>query len=160
MYQLLERFPLVGFHPRAMGHQTPPGYRIDGRINAVQGINRRLVGKVKVDHYDILADIFLILELLTRGDENAIITDLFWDQVGTSNAPGGCSLHRTWEGQKAAVLGLAAMYPEFVTVRKKIVKTGWWKDEEGNPLPRYDFVVQWKKAAQYGARQKEMQNAQ
>lgn len=150
MFVLLKETALVGFHPRAMGNNAPLHIKHNGRINAIQGINRRLVGPVKVDYWPILADMVLNLTLLTRGTPNAIICDLFWDQVGGSNAPGGCSLHRTQEQQKEAVFGLKAMFPDFVTVKEKYVKDGWW----GPDVPRYDFIIQWKKAYEYGKSRK------
>lgn len=152
MHTLLNEHPLVGFHPRAMGNNTAgTDVMYDKRINAMQGLNLDLIGKVKVDYYPILADMFLNLTLLTRGQGNAIICSPFWDQVGSSNAPGGCSLHRTWDQQREAVLGLKAMFPEFVTVKEKVVKDGWW----GPDKPRYDFIIQWKKAALFGRKLKE-----
>lgn len=146
----LRETPLVGMHPRAMGNNAPLGWLRNKRINAMQGINRDLIGPLKVDHWPILADMVLNLSLLTRGQENALYCGLFWDQVGTSNAPGGCSLHRTWQQQKDAVLGLKAMFPDFVTVKEKYVKDGWW----GPDKARYDFIIQWKKAAEHGKSRK------
>lgn len=148
MRGLLDTHPLVGFHPRAMANNCRDGVMLNKRINAVQGLNLDTIGSVKVDQYPILADMFLNLTLLTRGQQNALICGPYWDQVGTSNAPGGCSLHRTWEQQRDAVLGLKEAFPDFVTVKEKVVKNGWW----GPNKPRYDFIIQWKKAAEYGQR--------
>ena len=131
-----------------MANNITDGVMFNKRINAVQGLNLDLIGKVQVDQFPILADMFLNLTLLTRGQQNALICGPYWDQVGTSNAPGGCSLHRTWEQQRDAVLGLKEAFPDFVTVKEKVVKNGWW----GPDKPRYDFIIQWKKAADYGQR--------
>lgn len=146
MERYLEDTALVGFHPRALGNNAPLHSKHNGRINAIQGINRRMVGSLKVNYWPILADMVLNLSLLTRGQGNVVICDLFWDQCGGSNAPGGCSIHRTQEQQKEAVFGLKAMFPDFVTVKEKYVKDGWW----GPDVPRYDFIIQWKKAYEYG----------
>ena len=148
MEELLDDYPLIGFHPRAMANNCSDGVMLNKRINAVQGLNLDLIGDVGVAKYPILADMFLNLTLLTRGQENALICGPYWDQVGTSNAPGGCSLHRTWEQQRDVVLGLEVAFPQFVTVKQKVVKNGWW----GPDKPRYDFIIQWKKAAEYGQR--------
>lgn len=137
---LMDDYPLVGLHPRAMGNNAPEGIKECTRINAMQGVNIDKIGPLKLDHWPILADMVLNLSLLTRGDKTAIWCDLFWDQVGASNAPGGCSLHRTAEQQAEAVLGLKAMFPEYVTVKEKEVKKGWFGGK------RLDFVVQWKRA--------------
>lgn len=144
---MLHKYPLVGLHPRAMGNNAAPGIKECTRINAMQGVNRDLIGPIKLDHWPILADMVLNLTLLTSGFKTAINCDLFWDQVGGSNAPGGCSLHRTKEQQREAVLGLAAMFPKFVTVVEKSGQKsggGFWAD-------RVDFRIQWKKAYESGS---------
>lgn len=141
--RMLEVYPLVGLHPRAMGNNAPRGIKEVTRINAMQGVNLDAIGPLKLDHWPILADMVLNLSLLTRGQKTAIWCDLFWDQVGSSNAPGGCSLHRTAEQQAEAVHGLAAMFPGLVSVKEKEVKKGWFGGK------RTDFVIQWKKA--YGS---------
>jgi len=144
--EMLDTYPLVGLHPRAMGNNAPVGIKECTRINAMQGVNLDTLPRMKVDYWPILADMVLNLALLTSGIKTAIWCQLFWDQVGTSNAPGGCSLHRTWEQQKTAVLGLQAMFPKVVAVKEKVVKDGWW----GPDKPRFDFVIQWRKAYELG----------
>lgn len=145
---MLDTYPLVGFHPRAMGNNAPVGIKECTRINAVQGMNLDTMPGMRVDYWPILADMVLNIGLLEQGVKTAIWCQLFWDQKGTSNAPGGCSLHRTPEQQKEAVLGLAAMFPNVVTVKEKVVKNGWF----GPNTPRTDFVVAWRKtkAARHG----------
>jgi hypothetical protein len=141
---MLDSYPLVGLHPRAMGNRAPAGVKECTRINAMQGVNLNLIGRIKVNYWPILADMVLNLTLLTRGQKTAIWCELFWDQVGASNAPGGCSLHRTPEQQTEAVLGLRDLFPEVVTVKEKEVEKGWFGGK------RTDFVIQWKKAYQMG----------
>ena len=138
---MLQKYPLVGLHPRAMGNNAPRGIKECTRINAMQGVNTDLIGPIKLDHWPILADMVLNLTLLTSGFKTAIDCDLFWDQVGGSNAPGGCSLHRTQEQQREAVCGLAAMFPDVVKMVVKEQKSGggFWAN-------RVDFRIQWKKA--------------
>lgn len=142
---MLNYYPLVGLHPRAMGNNAPHGVKECTRINAMQGVNLDMIGHVKLDHWPILADMVLNLTLLTRGQKTAIWCELFWDQVGASNAPGGCSLHRTAEQQAEAVYGLHNMFPEVVTVQMKQVKKGWFGGQ------RADFRIQWQKAYKLGA---------
>lgn len=143
--EMLDTYPLAGLHPRAMGNNAPRGIKEINRINALQAVNLDLIGPIKLDYWSILADMVLNLRLLTTGRKTAVWCELFWDQVGQSNAPGGCSLHRTAEVQTEAVLGLAALFPEFVTVKEKEIKGGggFWSK-------RTDFVIQWKKAYEQG----------
>ncbi len=141
---MMEDYPLVGLHPRAMGNNAPIGIKECTRINAMQGVNLDLIGPIKLDLWPILADMVLNLSLLMRGQKTAIFCNLFWDQVGASNAPGGCSLHRTAEQQAQAVYGLAGMFPDVVTVTEKEVKKGWFGGK------RVDFRIQWQKAYKLG----------
>lgn len=139
----LDWYPLIGIHPRAMGQEAPALWKADSRINATQAVNTDLIPRdLKLDHWPILADMVLNLSLLQRGAHTLVRTELFWDQYGGSNAPGGCSLHRTWEQQRDAVLGLKEMFPDLVTVKEKVTKNGWW----GEDKPRTDFVIAWRKA--------------
>lgn len=152
---MMEQYPLVGLHPRAMGNNAPRGVKEVARINAVQGLNLDLIGPLKVNYWPILADMVLNLKLLTRGQKTAVCCELFWDQVAGSNAPGGCSLHRTPEQQDIAVRGLFDMFPDVVTVKYKEIKTGGWFGGE-----RTDFIVKWQKAYQMGvAHARESQKA-
>lgn len=143
---MLDSYPLVGLHPRAMGNNAPRGIKEIARINAMQGVNLDMIGPVKLDYWPILADMVLNLSLLTRGQKTAIWCELFWDQMGSSNAPGGCSLHRTPEQQVDAVHGLAKMFHPHVTIKEKEVKKGWFGGK------RTDFVIQWKKAYTNGTK--------
>lgn len=141
MRGLLESFPLVGVHPRQMGQDAPDGWVENGRIICVQGINRDLVGAVKVDQFPILADVILNCTLLARGQKNALITSYFQDH-GPCQAPGGCSIYRTPEMQHRAVRYLSERWPGFVKVVERKVKTKWLQNEEG---VRYDYRAYWKK---------------
>lgn len=142
MEVLLEKYPLVGVHPRAMGQNAPPGYVENGRIICIQGINRRLIGDVHVADHPILADVFLNCALLARGMPNAIITDFFQDH-GPCQAPGGCSIYRTSEMQERAIDDLCRLYPGYIKkVYRKPKVAGWMVGEDGT---RVEFTGQWKK---------------
>lgn len=139
--ELLSDTALVGVHPRQMGQNTKPPYVDNGRIICIQGINRRFIGKVKVDQFPILADVVLNCTLLSRGQANKIITTHFQDH-GPCQAPGGCSIYRTSEMQRAAVEYLAQRWPDYVKVVERRVKTNWLQNEDG---VRYDYTCQWKR---------------
>lgn len=139
MEHLLDEFALVGVHPRQMGQNTEPPYVNNGRIICIQGINRSKIGQVKVDQFPILADVVLNLTLLARGEPNAIITTFFQDH-GPCQAPGGCSIYRTPEMQRAAVAYLANRFPGFVKVVEKKPKVAKWMGDT-----RYDYTAYWKR---------------
>ena len=143
----LDTYPLIGLHARMMGQHTPPGFILNKRISNVQAVNTDLIGRIRVDTLPVLEDMLLNLSLITSGKNTAVYCNLLYDQVKGSNAPGGCSLHRTWEQQRDAVLALKEMFPDIVTVKMKKTKDGWWEGRE-----RFDFVISWKTAEQIGKR--------
>ncbi len=147
MEKLLDDYPLVGVHPRQMGQNAKEPFVENGRIICIQGINRRLVGSVKVDQFPILADVVLNCTLLSRGQKNAIITTFFQDH-GPCQAPGGCSIYRTPEMQMGAVRYLADRFGPHVKVVERAVKTKWLQNEQG---VRYDYRAQWKNLYRAGA---------
>lgn len=135
----LDRYALVGVHPRQMGQNTLEPMELNGRIICIQGINRRLIGKVKVDQYPILADVVLNCTLLARGQPNAILTTFFQDH-GPCQAPGGCSIYRTPEMQREAVDYLVRRFPGFIKGVERRPKAAKWMGEV-----RYDYTCQWKR---------------
>ncbi len=147
MEALLDTYPLVGVHPRQMGQHTKPPYVENGRIICIQGINRRLIGQVKVDQYPILADVVLNCTLLARGQRNAIISTFFQDH-GPCQAEGGCSIYRTGEMQNRAVDYIAQRFGPFARTVQRHTISGWLQDEKG---VRNDYTCQWKRLHAAGA---------
>lgn len=147
MEELLDIYPLVGVHPRQMGQNTKPPFVENGRIICIQGINRRMIGHVKVDQFPILADVVLNCTLLARGQKNAIITTHFQDH-GPCQASGGCSIYRTPELQQAAVGYLANRWPDHVKRVERRTKDKWLADANG---VRHDYRCSWKALHAAGA---------
>jgi hypothetical protein len=141
METLLDDTALVGVHPRQMGQNTHPPFVDNGRIICIQGINRRLIGKVKVDQFPILADVVLNCTLLGRGIGNKIITTHFQDH-GPCQAPGGCSIYRTAEMQRSAVEYLSNRFPGYVKGVERVTNDKWLANEAG---VRYDYTAMWKR---------------
>jgi hypothetical protein len=136
---LLEAYPLVSVHPRQMGQNAPRPYALNGRVICVQGFNRKHTRGIKVDQFPILADVVLNCTLLARGLPNALITEFFQDH-GPCQAPGGCSIYRTPEMQRAAVQYLVRRFPGFVKEVERRPKVAKWMGDT-----RYDYTCQWKK---------------
>jgi len=138
MELLLEDTALVGVHPRQMGHiQTPP-FNENGKVICIQGINRRLVRTIPdLAKFPILSDVILNATLLARGQGNKIITTYFQDW-GSCNAPGGCSLYRTPEMQAEACHWLEERFGPYIKAVEKESKDGWLGGK------RVDFRGQWK----------------
>lgn len=139
MEALLDVYPLVGIHPRAMGHAAPEGHVENGRIICVQGINRRLVGPVQVDQFPILADVILNCTLLGRGDKTALITNFFQDH-GPCQAPGGCSIYRTPAMQEQVIDWLVQRWPGYVRKVLRKPKVAKWMGDT-----RVEYTAAWKR---------------
>ena len=145
MWQMMEEqldcFPLVGVHPRMMGHQQPTPYKDVGKMVTVQGINTRLFPTAprmpKVDYDPILADVHLVCWLLAHGCPNRIITK-YVVNWGPSQAAGGCD-YRTLDMQREACERVAEMYGPHAKAVTKTPKTVKWLGDS-----RTDLRVQWK----------------
>ena len=145
MEYLLDDTALVSFHPRQMGHTKEPPYDKNGKIVCVQGINRKLVGKVPdLNKFPILADVVLNATLLERGLGNKIITTLFIDWY-PCQADGGCSFTRTPEIQAEACYWLEKRFGPYIKAVEKEAKSGWLGGK------RVDFRGQWKALYNAGA---------
>lgn len=145
MEHLLDESALVGVHPRQMGHIQKPPFNENGKVVCIQGINRSRVGNVPdLSRFPILADVILNATLLERGLGNKIITTFFQDW-GSCQAPGGCSLTRTPEMQAEACYWLEERFGPYIKAVKKTAKDGWLGGE------RVDFRGQWKALFNAGA---------
>lgn len=69
-------------------------------------------------------DIDVTLQLLTRGYENWV-SAVYRADFPTAN-PGGCSLSRTLESHNESSRMLVELWPEFVKLNEKELKTGPW----------------------------------
>ena len=145
MEHLLDDTALVGVHPRQMGHIQKPPFNENGKVLCIQGINRSRVGHIPdLNRFPILADVILNATLLERGVGNKIITTFFQDW-GSCQAPGGCSLTRTPMVQAAACYWLEERFGPYIKAVKKTAKDGWLGGE------RVDFRGQWKALFNAGA---------
>lgn len=144
MERLLLDTALVGIHPRQMGHTQPTPYVENGKIICIQGINRKLIGKMKINQYPILADVILNATLLSHGQGNKIVTTICQDH-GSCQAPGGCSLYRTPGMQAEACYYLEERFGPYIKAKIKEAKDGWLGGK------RVDFTGQWKRLYAAGA---------
>ncbi len=117
-----------------------------GRPLRFLAYNRLMVKPVgaRFDRIELMEDFDMTLQLLRVGLPNCILWSWAHDQVGGSNAKGGCSTYRTGEKQAEAARTLAALHPGFVKVVEKETK-GAWKGLAVNGK-RTDVQISWKKA--------------
>lgn len=138
----LDHYPMVGIGPREGGNRNTETFLYNTRIMRVIGVDRNYF---KENHIccgaqQYMEDFHLNLQVLRSGRDTQVVNRYVSNQAGGSNAPGGCSIHRTPNGQDAAARALAARHPGFVRVVQKATKTAW-----GGGV-RTDVVVSWKKA--------------
>jgi hypothetical protein len=141
----LDNYALVGVHPRQMGNMAKRPYEMNGRIICMQGLNREMIGHVKVDQFPILADVVLSCTLLGRGIPNILLTTFFQDH-GPCQAPGGCSIYRTPGMQRDAVSYLASRWPSCVKMVERRAKQANWLGGDS----RWEYTCQWKQLYKLG----------
>ena len=91
-----------------------------------------------------MCDFHMTLSLLELGYPNCVMNWCTQNQIGGSNAPGGCSETRTVAAQAEAAHNLRRLHPQFVTVVEKTTKTAWGGGT------RTDVRIAWKEALKYG----------
>lgn len=91
-------------------------------------------------------DFHMTLCFLNAGYKNRILHTFAQEDVGGSNAEGGCSLYRDAAVQRKTALWMAENHPE-VKIRGKYSKGSWGLQElaDGRNF-RVDINVQWKQA--------------
>lgn len=87
-------------------------------------------------------DYHVNLQLLTKGYANRIIYK-YVVNPGVSQASGGCSEYRDIEFHNNACRKLVAAFPEFVSLKEKMTKSGPWKG-----IIKLGINGKWKKAYQ------------
>jgi hypothetical protein len=96
MFDLLDRYPMVGLVDKAWSHLTPREFKECTRFNDIHGYNRDLFPDpwpaFRVPH-DEEHDVHL--QFLTRGIKTAVSTE--FSKMSKSDRPGGCS---DWRNQQ------------------------------------------------------------
>lgn len=90
------------------------------------------------DDTEAYCDFNLSLKLLMEGYLTCAISSLFISQ--NFNAPGGCSLYRSFDQEEKAIDALLYRYKEFITIKYRKIK---WKNEY---VIRRVPTVYWKRA--------------
>jgi hypothetical protein len=99
---------------------------------------------LKLEHcrVPLMEDFDVSLQSLEQGRQNLCLS--YWAQgQRVTNESGGCSDWRTLEMHNAAAHELAALHPQFVSLRQKINRSGV---REGLS-ERTEVTIQWKRAA-------------
>lgn len=122
-----------------VGAGPSPILQENGRAIRVCAFRTHEFNECSHNRVEVMEDIDVALQLLSRGHKNAILYHWAQDQKAT-NAPGGCSTWRTHEVHDAAARRMAELWPGICTTRLKENKTG------GEFGTRTEITVQWKSA--------------
>lgn len=148
--QKLDTYAQVGISPRPGNNRKVQPWLIPGRAYSVYGLNIKKLrelgvgfdGMYKKDNrIKLYEDFYLTLALLSRGHANAIWFEYCF-QTDHGKA-GGNNTIRTNELQKLCAEALAAEFPDYVKVVKKVAKTFKIPGQEEY---RWEVAIQWKKA--------------
>jgi hypothetical protein len=135
--------PHAGFGVRQGNHLEEAGWKIAARMCHSLAYYLPIAAKeARFDVIELREDFAFTLQLLLKGDRNAVWTETVVNQL--TNAPGGCSTYRDLEMNNAEAEKLAAMFRGYVRVDEKPYKTN----------PRLEVHCQWKKALEDGRSQK------
>jgi hypothetical protein len=135
-------YPHVGFGPRQGNNHESGGWKSPDRMQCALGYYLPIVTKCRWDLVELREDMCVTLQLLLKGYPNAVWTGTVVDQ--RYDAPGGCSNYRTPEMNDAEAERLAALFPDYVSLRSKDYKAG----------SRLEVHCQWQKALRDGCSQK------
>lgn len=130
----------VGVSMRQGNNRLDPDFNPNTRLNGFIAYNTKRFLSVEHDRTNPMNDFDVNLQLLRKGYDNELLSQYCYNQGGT-NAPGGSSDYRTLETQAQAAHKLAEMHPGFVSIRKKVNKTG-----DPSLRERTEVTVYWKKA--------------
>jgi len=122
-----------------VGVGPSPILQENGRAIRVCSFKTKEFNECEHGRVQVMEDIDVTLQLLSKGHRNAVLYYWAQDQKAT-NAPGGCSAWRTHEVHDRAAHKMAELWPGICTTRLKENKTG------GEFGTRTEITVQWKKA--------------
>jgi hypothetical protein len=132
-------YPHVGFgQAQGNNRNAEVGWKIPGKMVCALGYYLPIVTKCRWDLVELREDYCVTLQLLLMGHPNAVWTGTVVDQ--RYDAPGGCNTYRTTEMNTAEAEKLAALFPDYVSVREKAYTEG----------PRREPICQWQKALRDG----------
>lgn len=114
-----------GYASRAAQVERQNGLTVVGRMSRALAYNVRMCAKLdaRYDRIDFVDDFQMTLDLLTKGEPNAIWYEWVQGERGGFNAPGGCSTQRTMEKLQQAQNWLKKRFPDVVDFVEKQYKT-------------------------------------
>lgn len=153
---LLDKYPMVGISDQAGNNRVDEDVQTVGRSYSCYGINIDTLRQHNIrfdamyqDNKEIklYEDFHLILDILTKGLENAICYNYAFSHA--HGKKGGNSTIRTNELQKKCLLALSERYPGLVKLVKK-ENPSWKAGLDDSDSFRWEAQLSWKKAWEIG----------
>lgn len=138
----LGSYPMVGIGAREGGNRNTDPLMFNTRIMRVLAFRRSYLKQKALTFapLKVMEDFNINLRILRSGAMTCVVNGWVSNQVGGSDAPGGCSTYRTDQVQTDSANMLAKLHPGFVRVVQKTTKGAW------GGKTRTDVVISWKKA--------------
>ena len=148
--EMMNFVPLAGISNRSGANRETAPYRRNVRMHDCLIVNTQVAREqgFKINRIQFMEDFDFILQHLTKGFPTLCLNSYVKDDMGGSNAAGGCSEYRDAVGQFDAAMELHLEFPEFV---KMVERPGW----NGMGTTRPDVRVQWAKSFAAGVRWRE-----
>lgn len=147
MRSKLQRYANVSISSREGNNRKPESVYYNERIMRVLAYDKaKMPPLARFDRIPLKQDFDMTLQLLRAGLKNCVIYEFANDQVGASNAKGGCSTFRTEAMIEQAAKDLQEMHPQFVKLIQK--ENSNWKGL-GSQY-RTEVQIAWKQAYEAG----------
>lgn len=140
----LDRCPLVGVSARAGNNRVAAATQLATRQYTTHFVDRSWFDArgIRWDRLQFMEDFDVTLQVLGHGAPNIVTYE--WAHSQAANAPGGCSLLRTYTSLASSARRLAELHPGLVRL---VQKRAWAGMGQGH---RIDVRVSWKKALAAG----------
>ena len=145
------KIPMVGISTRLGNNRIETDFADITRVTQCYSLSKKVFQDVgaKFAPFEpfLMEDFHIVLSWLKAGHRNRVIYNHAMSG-SSSNAKGGVSRYRTFEGMHKTIDFLVKQHKGFCKKKMKKTKGGWDGfpvDEDGNVI-RPDIIVQWKKA--------------
>lgn len=149
------KYGVVGISSRQGNNRIGQTELENKRFFAFWAVNKKVYGEIKpylFEKFPNKNDFCIGLEFLSKGVPNIISYKYAFNKQGGANNKGGCSIYRNISNSNKEAYDLYDLFPDFVRVREKSVKS--WGGDFEDKLKALDVTCYWKKAYEWGIKNK------
>lgn len=148
-----EDVALAGLSNRSGNQNVAESFKENTRIFGASLVDLSVMRNlgIRYDAVNLKQDFYINLSFLTNGYKNICIYDYAFEKP-QANMAGGCSSYRTLEKSNEGAIILKNLFPNFISIREKSVKS--WGENFSESGFAYDVIVHWKKAYEIGKSKK------